>query len=519
MKPPLTNLSNREVTLDATALFKELEEPSDTPPPPRKPRSRLKEPAPWHPPLNPTQKLIFDDAAENVLGHGEKGSGKTIGFAHKIVRHAYENDNALVLIVAPSMRTGNEGIWYDLETLVLPQWRDGIGLEYTTAKLDPNTKDRHRWIRNRFGGWSKLLLMSIPYASQVESRIKGPGPSMVYVDELTNCEGVEYYSYPAAQLGRRRDIAGPQQFCASFNPKGPSHWVYELFFVEKVEDSDYHVYHVPIQENLHNLPKGYAERLKKIFASDPIEYKRLVLGEWIDRPTGDGLFKDYFIPTLHVHGDAKSGTGLTPIAGFPIIIGYDLGQVFNAITMLQLIPTKEGKNVWIVFDEVHHLHEKILYKRLAHEVIERLNFWRKLVGYDFQPIHITDESAVNQWRPGGEGSYDAWDFEKEYNKQSSKTERLLGCPKGQGSVQARIRLLQAKLHQEELHISAVCKDTQDMLMMLETEKDNPDKPKRSKYIHVFDSLTYPLFKMEMGYSRQYLKTGQTAPALIHCGRK
>ena len=84
-------------------------------------------------------------------------------------------------------------------------------------------------MRNRYGGWSKLLLMSIMYSSQVEGRVKGPAPSGVYIDEITNCDGLEYYTYPAAQLGRRRNIAGPQQFCASYNPKGPSHWVYKLF--------------------------------------------------------------------------------------------------------------------------------------------------------------------------------------------------------------------------------------------------------------------------------------------------
>lgn len=84
-------------------------------------------------------------------------------------------------------------------------------------------------MRNRYGGWSKLLLMSIMYSSQVEGRVKGPAPSGVYIDEITNCDGLEYYTYPAAQLGRRRNIAGPQQFCASCNPKGPSHWVYKLF--------------------------------------------------------------------------------------------------------------------------------------------------------------------------------------------------------------------------------------------------------------------------------------------------
>ena len=206
----------------------------------------------WNPDLNTTQQKIFDDPSRFILGYGEKGSGKTIGFAHKLTRHLYEEENALVLIIAPSIRTGAEGIWHDLDTLVLPLWEEGINLEYTDSKLDPTTKDSHRWVRNRYGGWGKMLLVSIPYAAAVQARIKGPAPSHVYVDELTQCDGVEYFRYPAAQLGRRRGIIGPQQFCASCNPEGPSHWVYKQFFEDIIDDKGkrdkrYKIHHVPIK--------------------------------------------------------------------------------------------------------------------------------------------------------------------------------------------------------------------------------------------------------------------------------
>lgn len=515
----------------AFAFGDELESAETPPPEGAKNAKTCAKAAGWYPDLNPTQRLIFEDPAPFVLGHGEKGSGKSIGFAHKIVRHAYETENALVLIIAPSMRTGNEGIWFDLENLILPQWKEGIGLEYTDSKLDPNTKDRHRWIRNRFGGWSKLLLMSIPYALQVQQRIKGPAPSMVYVDELTNCDGREYFTYPALQLGRRRagasGVQAVQQYCASCNPDGPSHWVYKVFFVECVDrvtgkqDKDYSVYHVPISENEHRLPEGYVKKLEKILKGDPIELQRLRDGVWVDRPTGEGLFKEFLIPSIHIRGDLVRGTGLRPKPGFPIIIGYDLGQVFSSVTFEQLIPTKE-KPIWIIFDEVDHLGQKILYKRLAWEVIERIHFWRKQAGYEFQTMHITDESAINQWRPGGEGSYDAWEFEREYNRVAaglggSQKIKLRGCPKGEGSVAARVRLFQAKLFQEELFVSVQCKNTLDMLNFLEADPKDPEGPKRSKYLHKFDSASYPMFKLEVAGQKHPLPSVRVAPSLIRCG--
>lgn len=514
------NLSDKELEKLIQKASEELLGSVDDPPPPR---GKPSAPKVWVPDLNKTQIDIWDDPAKFILAYGEKGSGKSIVAAYKGVRHCYENENALLLIITPSMRAGNEGIWFDLDNLVLPAWKDGIGLEYTDSKLDPNTKDRHRWIRNRFGGWSKLLLMSVPYSTQIEARIKGPAPSMIIVDELTNCDGVEYFRFPAAQLGRRRGIHGPQQFIAACNPAGPSHWVYQTFFVDCVDqksgarDPRFKVYHVPITENKHRLPAGYYENLESIFRSDPVEYRRLIHGEWIDRPTGEGLFKDYFSERLHVRGDAVKGYGLKPFPGFPILVGYDLGQVYSSVTFLQLVPTESGKNIWIIFDEIDHLGEKILYKSLAKEVIGRMEHWKKLCDYEFQFMHITDESAINQWRPGGEGSYDAWDFEREFNKASGKRVKMVGCPKGAGSVPARIRLLQSKLYQDEVFVSATCKNTKDMLMSLESDKDNPDKPRRGKFIHKFDSVTYPMFKTEFTGMRKSLPTGQVAPSFIRCG--
>jgi hypothetical protein len=497
---------------EISALAEAFDHPGHTP------ASAPSRPAGWHPDLNPTQEIIFNDASNFILAYGEKGSGKTIGLLHRLTRHCYENRNALALIISPSIRTGAEGVLFDLESLVLPAWKEGIDLEVTASRLDPNTKDRHLWIANRFGGWSKVLLVSIPYAEAVEPRIKAIAPSFIYVDELTNCKGREYFTYPAAQLNRRRDIEGPQQYTASCNPEGPSHWVYHIWFDECVDedtgsrDSAFAVHHVPISENLHRLPQTYLASLERILAHDPIEQRRLIHGEWVDRPSGTALFKEYFQPHIHVKGDALSGHGLLPVKGHPIAIGYDLGQVNSSITFLQHVPTRD-RLVWMVFDEVDSIGVKVLYKWLVKRVVERMDYWREKVGYNFKYIHISDDSAINQWHPGGSGSFDAWDVERFSDGQI----KLIPCPKGKGSVEARVRLLSAKLFQEEIFISAVCTNTTDMLIHLNSDKQNPTKPRRSKYLHKFDSLTYPIFKLEFNGTRNILPSAQVRPNIITCG--
>ena len=290
--------------------------------------------------------------------------------------------------------------------------------------------------------------------------------------------------------------------------------MYQVFFVECVNqetgerDPKFSVYHVPIKENLHRLPSGYVERLQSLFKNDPTEWLRLIDGEWVDQPTGEGLFRGFYTASAHCKGDVVKGLGLEPKRGFPIYVGYDIGQMWQAITFLQCIPTAT-RNVWIVFDECDHLKERVIYKMLAWEVIERMRYWRRRVGYNFQYCHITDESAISQWRPGGEGRYDAWEFEREFNKVLTEfgkigadgnvePVKMLGCPKGPGSVAARVRTIQSKLYQEELFISAPCENTTGCLTNLECEKDDATKPKRSKWLHKFDSLSYVIFKMEVG---------------------
>lgn len=481
--------------------------------PPRKPVSKKEEPTPgWLPDLNPTQVKMFNDEKPFILAYGEKGSGKSIGLEHKMVRHCYENWDALALIITPSIRTGKFGVIHDLETLILPAWEEGIGLDWLPSKLDPNTKDRVLKLANRHGGWSTILQISIPYEEAIASRIKGIHPSFVMADELTDCDGRGYFTLVSAQMNRRRNIQGPQQYTASCNPKGPSNWVYQVFIEEPtdpvsgVRDPNFSVYHVPFTENAHRPEmKGYLETLERAMKGDPIERARLIDGKWIERPTGEALFRNHFIADRHIIGNAREGTGLVPMKGYPCVVGYDLGQVYSAAVFLQRVPTETG-SVWIVFDEVVHLNEKILYKNMASEIVDRILAWNNALHAKLPWVHLADDAAVNQWRPGASGSYDSWEMEREFNRAALlhglPEMRIKGVAKGPGSVSSRVRLVQGLLTNDSLLVSATCSASRDMLLMLESSKDDALKPKRTAagHIHVFDALSYPILYDELGGS-------------------
>lgn len=550
------------------------------PPPQRKPKEPKRKA--WRPRLGPIGYQVLrtrsvlnrpEDVLVKLL-YGERGSLKTGILLNDLVLHCYDdvarpevgkpNLQPLAVICTIFRSAATEGgAWEKLHSLVLPEWFDGMGLEFTEPKQD-DQKNRYCFIANKVGGWSRVILKSIPYGENIRARLKGIEPSYFLSDEITEQSGPDYFFVPFQQI--RRPTRAPRIFSAACNPAdtGEEHWVWKNMVLvpcrtvgntepeiptEPVNvrdeqygampkygggrlkglDEQFHVYHVPVEENVHWTPpqiKAYQNTVLAEARFDKSAVDRLIKGLWTARPTGEGLFKDWFRPSFHIRGDAVKGEGLMPKPGYPIILGYDVGQVNSSVNFLQR-RNKANGSFWVNFDEIDYLGKRILYKNLAKEIVERMRYWRKRCGdYEFQFMHITDDSAINQFRPGQtEGWNDATSFEREYNKYqeelgaSGQPIRLIGCPKGAGSIAARVQLLQSLLYQDEFFVSATCPNTKAMLMFLEADKKNPENPREtSKYTHKFDSITYPVFRLSVSPDlRVYLPTEQTAPSLISCG--
>lgn len=465
---------------------------------------------PWIPGLSVTQRKIFDDPSKYILAYGERGSGKTYSLGgHKLVRHCYENFNALALIiVGVRSQATMGGVWHKLQVEILPEWVDGIDLEHTDERQDTQ-KNLYMDVKNRFGGYSRICLISVPYGSFIKDRIKGFEPSLVFIDELTNLDTDDYFNAVVQQLGRRQGIYGPQQYLAACNPDGPSHWVYKRFFEEPYDEdgnwnSDYSVYHVKIEENIANLPEGYYDRIQEAVKTDPVEEARMVRGEWIDRPAGDAIFGPYFNNALHLKGDAKKG--LVPSKKYPVIVGWDPGAVNNAVIFMQNISSAPN-SPWIVFDELVTINKKLPYTTLIPLVMRKMKFWNRTLDFTFKYIHVSDNSAFNQYR-AKTGSYDVRDIEQISRDKADTFDlepiKMRAAPKFNGSVESRVRITIAKLQTESLLLSAQCTSVKKMFRNLISEKQgrtyDPNlayKPKRSVYVHAFDALSYVLLYYDM----------------------
>ena len=505
------------------------------PPPPKKKRGRPRKDDFWHPDLNERQKESFDSHARYVLAHGEKGSGKTIGLLHKVVRHCYENRNALglILVKVKSMATKG-GAWDKLTAHILPRWKEGLGIEYSDVKHDAQHNE-YLWVENLWGEWSMIVLISAPHADQLRQRIRGYEPSIVFVDELTSCDSIVYFNAVSAQIGRREGIDGLQQYLAACNPEGPSHWVYKVWWEDCFDletgewDDDFHKIHIPIQENVHNLPDGYLENLSKVFRSDPIEKARMMHGEWIERPSGTSLFVDIWNEQIHVYpppgapevGSEKkppSKARIQPKPAHAFYVGMDPGATHNAFVFAQYLPTSTGMK-WVPFDEVSVIKKRITYGILIPIVLRRAAFWMRSMTakgstkgpYSFPGIvWVSDSSAFNQFRPGSKvgTGFDVLEIQKIAAVYAPKLGLppviVVQAPKFDGSVISRTRICQDLLAQELIVVSSACRVLRTMFSKLEQKPQapgipfNPDNtltPKRGPYIHIWDAFSYLLIMM------------------------
>lgn len=509
------------VKIDGSA-FEELGRVLSPPPPPPAKRKKAKgDDKPWSPGLGGQQQRVFDSTGRYILAYGEKGSGKTIGLLHKLVRHAYENRNALCLIVVRVKAMATKGgAWDKLTNHILPRWKEGLGITCTEVKYDTNHNE-YIWVENRFGDWSMVVLISALHEHQLRERIRGYEPSFALVDELTSCDGIEYLRAIAAQIGRREDVNGIQQYCAACNPEGPSHWVYKAWFEEPFDavtgiwDKDYAKFHIPVSENRKNLPPGYIENLEKLYRSDPVEAARMLRGEWIDRPSGEAMFRDIFIPNQHVQPMMPTLERIMPSPDHAVIIGMDPGSANNAYILMQHLPIN-GEMVWVYFDEVVVTRRRLRYDVLFPVVLRRLKFWQDTVKSKLRVAWNSDNSAFNQFRATS-GSYDVLELEKIANAAAPGVEPLfkkLGiqrvhvtqAPKFKTSVSLRVKLMMDALAGNKVIVSAGCPKLIACLNGLESEPQkanqpfDPDlamQPKRSDHLHPFDAATYPMLTMSL----------------------
>lgn len=484
----------------------------------------LLEPVEFRPEMGEAQAEIYDSDAKYLLAYGEKGSGKTyVAGGHKIAKHLWRNFNAHVIIVLRLKGQGEGGgCWLKLQTMILPEWKaNQAGFDYSEPYVDRQGNETID-VKNQFGEWSRVTLMSESHGPTFMKKIRNYEPSYIFIDELTTFDSDEFFVYAIQQLGRRPGIRDVQQFVAATNPESPEHWVYIRFFVMPGEgderrgipegewDDDFHVVHVPFTQNEKHMAEDYRSRILVASKGDPTLEAQMMRGEWVARPTGKSIFREVWVEDQYVVGGQDGSVYRRPMPNprWEVIIGYDLGAANNGIVLMQHIPMR-GRMVWLVFDEFTQINRRVKYQVLVPKLMERLAYWQKHAneGKPFRYLHIGDNSAFNQYRPGAGTSFDAMEVERVSEQHAKRLGvppiKMKPAPKFPGSVRTRVRMAINLVADGSILVSDSCTRVKEMFLKLESESDakgyDPDlafTPRRSQHLHTFDALTYPMLTID-----------------------
>lgn len=514
-KPSLIDVLDAQISECDASGVPVFPETANPPPPPKDKVKHDENDDGWWPVLYPTQMKAFNCYKKYMLLYGERSSGKTIVALHRILRHCWETKGALVMICTVTKTSAKAGgAWEKLYRDVLPKWHDGLGMEFTVPKMDA---ERNHYIKvsNCHGEWVLIMLKSIPYGDAIRPRFKGAEPSMVFFDELTETDDESYFTDVIQQIWRRSDIKH-QHYIAACNPAddGEDHWVYKTFIERPEEEKvaewerDTASFHIPMSENvLMENRQTYIETVKRACSSDPTAYDRLILGKWVKKQSGKGIFAGFFNMNLHVRGEKASRNRIMPNTDYPIIMGYDLGDVNQGVAFMQELPMKQGM-VWVIFDELAITGEPIPYEFLVPRIMRKMDLWCRQSRHKFSFRHISDKSAWDRFR-AVTGSYDYMELQNHSREQLDKHAdnyqyldkiiRVIPCPKPDGSVEQRTKILIHLLQNEQIIIDAHCEHSINMFMQMRSGKDSIYTPtKNNPHKHIYDAISYPILFDRIG---------------------
>lgn len=509
----------------------------------------------WTPPLTTRGlKLWKTQKKKYILLYGERGSSKSVGALHFMLKHAYENDGARVCIATKERSGATEGgPWSKLMEIVLPQWQEGYtrwdGQKYPGFGLEGEGKDGeimpktdlsknlYFFIKNRHGGWSKIFTRSFQHADQIQSKIRTVEFTAFMFDELTLVDSDTYFIKIVQQLFRRPGNYD-RFFLGTCNPpeEGEDHWVHKLFLQDMdapksknnpnpKSSQDYLVMHFPMWDNWFiepTLKKDLIASVAEEGRNDPTAIARLIHGEWVKKPTGKGIFKDYWNRDIHVAGtwDPKKPEAAQLILPDPgrrtIDIGYDPGEANYSITFLQPRRAKHGEG-WMVFDEIVLTGKHVPAQNVAVMLLDHMDYWVRRMQHNFWFHHIADAAAFNQMNY--DGSFDAMKMQQyvreallenpekwpglQYLVQRGPgyeevSYRIAECPKPHGSKSGRVRMVVELLQHRLIKVSAKCVKTIEMFESLDRSSGGVFEPEGGPQKHPFDSMSYPIYHHEMG---------------------
>lgn len=478
----------------------------------------------WLPPLNVKQLEIFNDFHRYLLVHGPRKSGKTFGILHKVLRHAFDVNGAMVGIVTKTIKNAKAaGVWVLLGRM-LRIWQAGCpGFQIVEGpKTTSDSKMSFVRIRNRHGTISEIQCHSLEHAAEVEAKFKGPAYSMFWLSELDQycdehafdifCDALRLWGVPYDQ----------HQIIGDCNPPdtGTNNWIHDKWFKFKDAEPDLEKSIADEQTAgdetlrlslnrilvmLDDNPQLDARERKDIesrYRKRKTLYNRFILGRW-EQDITDGHFSDVWNEDVHVIGNADGAERdwdvMVPTAACrELICGWDIGEMkSHSFHIMEKLTAEDPAskriiNAFHVLDELVVVRQFVSVEDFVLAALQKILHWenwqKKQHNITLAWRHWSDTSAFDV-----RASSSKSDAAIAYGVSGGKIV-LQGAPKYRDSNKDKVNLVWQFLHAKRLLVSAQLTKTRAMFAMLRADPKSASSRyvKRDDHKHPFDSLSYPI---------------------------
>lgn len=482
-------------------------------------------PEQWLPNFTPRQRDLFYNKSPILLLNGPRFSGKSIVLSHKTMKAAWETYDANIGIIVTSYKVATDGgVWIDLLDAAQEWTAAGLVSEYghefsiTSVKPDGNfgqrvdAKNRTPFftIRNKFGTNSTVRLFSIDNENEIEKKVKQLRMQFIWIVELSTFVSRDIVRLSWFQLrsnynpvtNRREE--GEFQLVADTNPadEGKQHWIYQWFYMHDAgripeELKAIHaemiakmcVEEVTLEDNT-LLPEGKKNELIALYAGDPHNYQRFVLGEWPDGSLDRSkLFADLFGDNLMVE-ECIDLDELTDT----LYCGYDLGPMNKAWVMLEK-RIVEGSTIWCVIDELVYVGQYQSTEDFTSEVMKKMvgitefykKKWKNFKGFSW--VHWSDTSS---WAPNmdEEGGTEAVEVFNASNRQIE----LRPVDKPAKSVEVGCQIIRKIMREERFFMGRNTPKLETALRSIKrANKGGKTIDPGDKHKHCCDALRYVIY--------------------------
>lgn len=256
---------------------------------------------------NPVQQGFIESQAEADLFASRVGEGKSTALAWAAFYHTKHNPGADWAMI----RDTYENIQKSTQKTFFEWFPPGIFGEYH------HTKKEFKWASGIAEGTVTFVGMDDPTdASKLLSWVLGgigmdepaPAAGSAGIDEMVFDLGMQRLRQPGMKWYPMK--------LATNNPD-EEHWTFKKFAgAEKIEGFQLWQPHKP--ENIHNLPEGYYEKVRRTLVHRPDLIRRFIDGEF-------GFQQEGITVTPQWSDRIHLAMGLSPIKGREIILLWDFG--------------------------------------------------------------------------------------------------------------------------------------------------------------------------------------------------